>query len=174
MNQQEYFMQMQMLGQEAEKLDQQMQMIDQQSIELAAVRDSIVSIKESSGKEKETEILANLGKGIFVKADLKEKNLYINIGKDVIVRKTPDETLKIIDEQTKKMAEGKMAMTERIQQLQLEMNNLLMKAQKEQGGENSHGHNHSSCGDADCECEEPCEDCECEHEHKEEEKGKKK
>jgi prefoldin alpha subunit len=165
MNQQEYFMQMQMLGQEAEKCEQQMQMIDQQSIELVAVRDSIVSIKESSGKEKETEILANLGKGIFVKADLKEKDLYVNIGKDVIVKKTPDETIKIIDEQTKRMAEGKMAMTERIQQLQIEMNNLLMKAQKEQG-EHSHEHNHSGCGNEDCECEEPCEDCECEHEKK--------
>ena len=175
MNQQEYFMQMQILGQEAEKLDQQMQMIEQQTIELAAVRDSIVSIKESSSdkNKKESEILANLGKGIFIKADLKEKDLYVNIGKDVIVKKTPDETLKIIDEQTKKMADGKIAMTERIQQLQIEMNNLLMNAQKEQAQAHEHTNSHEhKCENKDCECGEPCEDCECEHSH--EKKGKKK
>ena len=147
-------------------MGQQMQMIDQQTIELAAVRESIVSIKESSaGKEKE--ILANLGKGIFVKADLKEKDLYVNIGRDVIVKKTPDETIKIIDEQNKKMADGKAVMMERIQQLQVEMNELLMQAQKAQAAEGGHNHEHAhGCGDEDCECETPCEDCECEHEKK--------
>jgi len=167
MNQQESFMQMQMLGQEAEKLDQQMQMIDQQVVELAAVRESIVSIKDN--KDKNAEILANLGKGIFIKADLKSKDLFVNIGKDVIVKKTPDETLKIIDEQTKKMTDGKIAMTERIQQLQIEMNNILMQAQKAQA-EHSHSHEHK-CENEECNCEDPCEDCECEHEKK---KGKKK
>ncbi len=174
MNQQEYFMQVQMLGQEAEKLEQQMQIMEQQINELTAVRESIVAIKESNSdeKEKNTEILANLGKGIFVKADLKEKNLYINIGKDVIVKKSPEDTIKIIDQQLEKLSAGKESLMERIQQLQIEMNNILQRARKEEeSSRNSHQHaQEHHCEDEECECEEPCEECECEHEKK----GKKK
>lgn len=165
-NPQEYFMQMQMLGQEAERLEQQMQILDQQTAELAAVRESIDAIKNSE-KSKETEILANLGKGIFVKADLKDRELFVNIGKDIIVKKTPDETIKIIDEQTKKLAEGKQMIIEKIQELQLNMNELLQKAQQAQNSEeDQHNHEHShECENENCECEKPCEeDCECEKE----------
>ena len=51
--------------------------------EMNSVKETLEMIK--SGKE--TEILANLGKGIFVKADLREKdkNLFVNVGKEVIV-----------------------------------------------------------------------------------------
>ena len=75
MNEQEYFMQMQMLGQEAEKIEQQVQMIDQQNMELMAVRESVAAMKDNKNKE----ILANLGKGIFVKADIKDENLFVNV-----------------------------------------------------------------------------------------------
>jgi len=162
-NPQEYFMQMQMLGQEAERLEQQMQILDQQAVELASVKESLEAIKNS---EKNAEILANLGKGIFVKADLKDKELFVNIGKDVIIRKTPDETLKIIDEQTKKLSEGKQSIIEKIQELQLNMNELLQKAQQAQSsGEHKHEHS-NECENGNCECQEPCgDDCECEKEN---------
>ena len=179
MNEQEYFMKMQMLGQEAEKIEQQVQMIDQQNMELMAVRESIAAMKENKNKE----ILANLGKGIFVKADIKDENLFVNVGKDVLVKKTADETLKIIDEQLAKLTAGKEQFIGRISELQEEMQALLMEAQKHQrasGETHSHGCEDESCGcgeecngceNEDCECEEPCEDCKCDKDAK---KGKKK
>ena len=166
MEQQQYMMKMQMLGQEAEKLEQQLQMIDQQSSDLNAVLESVQVIKEGKSKE----LLANLGKGIFVRADLKEKDLLVNIGKDVIVKKTPEQTIQVIEDQLGKLAAGKEQFVERIAELQNEMQNLLLQVQREQSG-----HKHSSaCEHEDCECETPCEDCECEHEHKEEKKKAKK
>jgi len=167
MEQQEYFMKMQMLGQEAERIEQQIQMIEQQVAEMSAVRESVEIIKEGKNKE----VLANLGKGIFVRADLREKDLLVNVGKEVIVKKTPDETIKVIDDQIKRLIMGKQQFIERINELQNDMQKMLLQMQKEhsQSGEHSH-----KCENEDCECEEPCEDCSCEHEHKEEKKKNKK
>jgi prefoldin alpha subunit len=187
MNEQEYYMKMQMLGQEAEKIEQQVQIIDQQNMELMAVRESIAAMNEN----KEKEILANLGKGIFVKADIKDHNLFVNVGKDVLVKKTPDEAIKIIDDQLVKLTAGKEQFIGRIEELQEEMQSLLMDAQRHQrasGDTHSHGCEDESCGcdeecsgcedkecgsceNEDCACEEPCKDCKCDKDAK---KGKKK
>jgi len=157
MGQQEYMIKMQMLGQEAEQIEQQIQIIEQQNSELNSVRESLEAIKNFKEKEDSKEILANLGKGIFVKADLREKELLVNIGKDVLVKKTPEETIKIIDEQTKKLLAGKEQFIERIAELQKEMQTMLLKMQKH---DNS-GHSHR-CENESCECSEPCGDnCEC-------------
>jgi len=162
---------MQMLGQEAEKLEQQIQMIEQQIAEMSAVKETIEVIK--SGKE--TEILANLGKGIFVKADLrgKDKNLFVNVGRDVIIKKTPEETLKIIEEQIARLMEGKASFIERIEELQGTMQALLMEVQKQAGSEqHNHSHEHS-CENPECKCEEPCDECECEKKEEKSSKAKK-
>ena len=157
MNEQEYFMQVNMMGQEAQRMEQQIQVIDQQIVELMAVKDSLEAIKNSNGK---SEILANLGKGIFVKADLKDKDVFVNIGKDVIIKKTPEDTLKIIEHETQRMIEGKDMFIAKIQEIQEQMQSLMEEMQNKSG---KHSH---SCGNSDCECEEPCEDCECEHKKK--------
>jgi len=155
MEQQEYFLKVQMLGQEAEKVEQQIQMIDQQISELNAVRESLESLK----KDKNKEILANLGKGIFIKAVIKEEDLFVNVGKEIILKKSFDETLQVIEAQNAKMISGKQELIERIQQLQEEMQEIMneMQDKKLLGHEHSH-----ECDNEECECEEPCEDCKCE------------
>jgi len=174
MNQQEYFMRVQMMGQEAQKIEEQIQLIDQQIAELTAVRESINELEKNSKENKDgkagKEILANLGKGIFARAEIKEKELFVNVGKEVVLRKTPQETIGIIEDQIQKMILGKDQFIERIQQLQEEMQTIMMQAQNSnQTGESEHNPSGCShlCEDEDCECEEPCEECECEK------KGKK-
>ena len=132
MEQQEYFLKMQMLGQEAEKIEQQIQAIEQQAAELQAVRESLEAIK--GGKQKE--MLANLGKGIFIPAEIKEKELLVNVGKSILIKKNPEETLKIIGEQIKKLIDGKNGFVLKIENLQEEMQQLLLEMQKEQKKKN--------------------------------------
>jgi prefoldin alpha subunit len=156
MEQQEYFMRVQMLGQEAEKIEQQIQLFDGQITEFNAVRESLESIQNNAEKE----ILANLGKGIFIKAEIKNKDLYVNVGKDVIVKKDIPSALKIVDEQSRKLLEGKEELIERIAQIQEKMQEMI-------GGMNlGHACSDKECDcehdhecDGDCDCEEPCEDC---------------
>lgn len=162
----EYLMKMQMIEQEASKLDQQIQIMDQQIQELTAIKASI----EALGKTKEKEILANLGKGIFIKAEIKGKDLMVNVGKDIFIKKTPEETAKIIDSQVKKLEAGKEDFTNRIIDIQSQMQVLLNHMQSEAGKDKQHGH---ACEHENCQCEDDCGD-ECECEHKKEAKAKKK
>lgn len=166
----EYLMKMQMIEQEASKLDQQIQTMDQQIQELIAIKASIDAISNTNEKE----ILASLGKGIFIKAEIKGQDLMVNTGKDIFIRKTHKETMDIIDSQIKKLETGKEQFTNNIMELQGQMQVLMSYMQKESKHDKEHSH---GCGDEDCECEEPCEDCECKHKespHNSEVKGKKK
>lgn len=160
-------MQIQMLSEEAEKIEQHVQMLDQQANELQEIRKSIEGIKNTSGNQ---EILANLGKGIFVKAEVKSKELLINIGKETIVKKTPEETIGIIDNQLLRLTEGKQELISRIQEIQQQVQGLLIQARKSDSKSN-HEHDECECEDCegecdcngDCKCEE--NECECGHKH---------
>jgi prefoldin alpha subunit len=81
-------------------------------------------------------MLANLGKGIFIPAEIKEKELLVNVGKSILIKKNPEETLKIIGEQIKKLIDGKNGFVLKIENLQEEMQQLLLEMQKEQKKEN--------------------------------------
>lgn len=153
----EYLMKMQMIEQEASKYDEQIQIMDQQIQEMIAIKASIEAISNT----KEKEILASLGKGIFIKAEIKADNLLVNTGKDIFIKKTPQETVTIIDLQINKLEHGKEDFTNKIIELQSQMRVLMEYMQKESKHNKEHG-----CGDENCECDEPCEDCECKHEHK--------
>ena len=133
MEQQEYIMRINMLGQEAEKFESQMQMIDQQMSELDSVKESLSEIKKGV---KNTEILANLGKGIFVKSELKDEKLYVNVGKEIMVRKTPEETIKVIEDQLRKLANHKDKITEGIEEIQENMQLLLREMSEKAAKEN--------------------------------------
>lgn len=159
MEQQECFMRIQMLGQEAEKIEQQIQAIDQQMAELSAVKESLENLNSEKGKSRE--ILANLGKGIFAKAQINEEDLFVNVGREVVVKRTIKETLSIIEAQSKKLVEGREEFVEKIQELQENMQDLMSELQTKSGVGDSCGR---KCQHEDCECEEPCEDCECEKE----------
>ena len=169
MDQQEYFMRINMLGQEAEKTEQQIQAIDQQISELNSVRDSLNGLEEEGKNNEPKEILAHLGKGIFVKAEVKEKDLYVNVGKEVVLKKTIPDTLKIIEDQSKILLEGKEELIARIQDIQEKMQQMMSGMNnKQEEGECSdeecgcgHDHEHKQDKECDgnCECEEPCEDC---------------
>jgi len=160
MDEQQYIMQMQIMEQEANQLDQQIQAIDQQVSELTSVKESLEALETS---KKNKNMLANLGKGIFVETEIKSNELLVNVGKNILIKKTPEQAIKIIDEQMAKLSEGRGQILERIEELQVNMQNLLLDAQKH-AGVGKHAHNHS-CENDNCECEEPCDDCKCKHEH---------
>ena len=171
MDQQEYFMRINMLGQEAEKTEQQIQAIDQQINELNSVKDSLNGIESNNGGE----ILAHLGKGIFVKAELKEKDLYVNVGKEIVMKKSIAETLKIIENQGKLLLEGKEELIAKIQNIQEKMQEFMEAGQASIGEKGSTCSSDCSCGheheedkecDGNCDCEEPCEDCKSKDEKK--------
>ena len=159
MEQQEYFMKMQMIEQEASRIDQQLQAMDQHIADLIAIKSSISEIETT----KEKEIMANLGKGIFIKAEIKTKDLLVNAGRNTFIKKTPAETMKIIDDQISKLTSGKQDFTGRMMDLQAERQEIVSQAQssksQQQDSPNPHSHKHNS---HECKCEHDCGD-KCKH-----------
>ena len=120
--------QMQMLQQEAEDLNQQLQLIEQNLSEIQELKSSLNEI----GKKENKEILANIGKKIYLPVEIKDENLFVEIGKGNFVKKTVPETIQVIEEQTKKLVAGKQEVAERLEQLQKEVESLMKGFIKEQ------------------------------------------
>lgn len=139
---QEILIQLQMLQQQAEQIEQKINMVAQQVIEIDALNVSLDKIEEN----KEKGILANMGKGIYVSAELSSKELLVDIGEKILVKKSVKETKEIIRSQVTKLAELKSQLLMELEQVNMQLQDLILQAQKE--------HEHSEeCGDN------------CEHKH---------
>ena len=121
-------MQMQMLQQEAQEMNQQLQLIEQNISEMQELKSSLEEIE----KDKNKEILANIGKRIYLPVEIKDKNLFVEVGKGNFVKKSVPEAKKVVDEQIKKLIIGKTDITKRLEELQQEVNNLMQELIKAQ------------------------------------------
>jgi len=120
---QEQMIQLQMMGQEAQQLEQQLQLIEQHLADMRKLNEGLDELEKTDNKE----ILANIGKGIYIPAEIKSKELLVEIGGKNLVKKSVPEAKEIIDEQIKKLVMAKQEIMSRVQDLQTEMNNVLMK-----------------------------------------------
>ena len=115
------------MQQEAEKLSEQVQIINQQIAEFEILKLSL----DNLDKSKEKEILANLGKGIFVKSRIEDKELFVNVGSGVVVKKKAEEACKIIDKQVSQLGELKRNMLDEIEKINSQLQELIVEARKE-------------------------------------------
>lgn len=93
--------------QQATELEQNIEFVERQLQELNQFLESL----NSFAKSKETEMLAPLGKGVFVKTEVMDKKLYVDAGAGVVIRKTPEEAAKIIESQVSKLTELRIQLT---------------------------------------------------------------
>jgi len=130
---QEQIMQIQIMEQEANQLNEQLQLIEQNVSEMQELKASLDEIENSEGK---TEILANLGKRIYIPVEIKEKGkdlkLVVEVGKGNFVKKNISETKEVVDEQVNKLMQGKNQIMARLEELQAMMMKLMGEIEKEQ------------------------------------------
>lgn len=124
--QQEQIIRIQMMEQEVNQLNEQLKLVEQNVIDMNGLKESLDEI--DNGKE----ILANLGKMIYLPVEVKEKNLLVEVGKGNFVKKSISDTKEILDSQVGKLTEAKNHITERLENLQGEMAVLFNELQKEQ------------------------------------------
>jgi len=108
---QETLMKANFLQKEAQEMEQRLEMVEQQIQEYESFN---LSLKELS-KSNETEILSSLGKGVHIPAQLKSKELFVEVGQGFIVKKKISEVLETIEEQTKRLKDARMQMRTRIE-----------------------------------------------------------
>lgn len=125
---QEHILQIQIMEQEANQLNQQLQLIEQNLSEMQDLRDSLEEIKENNNGE----ILANLGKKIYLPVKITDKKLIVEVGKGHLVKKTIPETQEVIDNQLKKLISAQIEIKGRLEQLQEQLEAIVEEIQKEQ------------------------------------------
>jgi len=108
---QETLMKANFLQKEAQEMEQRLEMVEQQIQEYESFD---LSLKELS-KSNEKEILSSLGKGVHIPAQLKSKELFVEVGQGFLVKKKISEVLETIEEQTKRLNEARMQMRTRIE-----------------------------------------------------------
>jgi prefoldin alpha subunit len=118
---QQKYMQFQFLQQQMEEINQHLELLNQNLAELDI---SINAVKEIENTKPDTEILAPIANGIFLKAELKDnQKMIVNVGSDITVEKTPQQVVVLLEEQ-KNMIIQKMSETEVLSQ---ELNKQAMK-----------------------------------------------
>ncbi len=124
----EILLQLNSLQQEANQIAEQIELIDKNTIEIQKLRFGIEELKEAEKKE----ALANIGKGIYIPVEIKNDKLKIEIGKGILVEKTIDDTIKLINEQVKKLEQEKQILIRRIKDVQKEINNSIEKIKEKE------------------------------------------
>jgi prefoldin alpha subunit len=98
---QELLQKAQLLHGQSQELEQQIEFIGKQIEELAL----FISTIETLMKTSQTEALSSLGKGVFIKTNIIEKELFVEVGSGIVLRKSLPETKKVIQEQISRFKE---------------------------------------------------------------------
>ena len=122
---QEQLIQLQVIEQETQQLEQQLQLIEQSLIEMQNLSSSLDELEKTDKKE----IFANIGRGIYIPAEIKDKTLSVEVGNKVFVKKSIPETKEIIEDQVQKLGSVREQISDRIEDLRTEVNQL-MKSEK--------------------------------------------
>jgi len=116
-----------MLRAQSEETEKQLGFVGEQVQELEGFLETLEELK---GSDKE-EILANLGKGVYAKADrLKDEKLFVEVGAGVLVRKSPDEAKEVIEGQLRKFKEVQIQLREQLEGFAGEFREMLGEIEK--------------------------------------------
>lgn len=127
MAKEDYILKLAMVEQEINRLEQQLQLIEQQILEMQSMQKGLGELEGS----KEKQLLANLGRNIFIKTEIQDKNLLVDIGNRIFVKKNISETLKLIESQLEKFNEAKNKIMQKMQEIQSETESIIMEAEKQ-------------------------------------------
>jgi len=116
-NQQELIFKLSMFEQQIQQLQQQLQAVEQGVMEMEALSHGLGELVGSVDKE----ILAPIGRGIFVKSKLLSEDLIVDIGNKTFVKKNIPDTQSLIKEQLVKLESVKMQLENSLEQVSEEM-----------------------------------------------------
>ena len=125
---QELFFKLNMFEQQIHQVQEQVDAVEKGINDLGTLDFGLDELKGSAGKE----ILAALGRGVFVSAEVKSEYLTVDIGGKNFVKKSIPETKEIIEEQIKKLIFVKKELNENMKKIGEEMTKTLEEFQRSQ------------------------------------------
>src|SRR3990167_11381324 len=123
---QELLFKLSMFEEQIKNLQQQLQAVEESITDMHSLNLGLDEIKESVGKE----VLAPLGRGIFVETKLISDSLTVDVGGKTFVKKTVPETKEIIETQVKKLKEIGSELNEKIEEVSEEINKTISETQE--------------------------------------------
>ncbi len=99
-NEQQKQFQMQLLNQQIQQYHQRINAINQQIQQLNDLVSNLENFKKS---KKDSEMMFTLGLGVYGKGTLKDNNLLVNVGSNIVVQKSVQDTITIIKEQIQEL-----------------------------------------------------------------------
>ena len=124
--QQEVMFKLSIFEQQIRQLQEQHQAVEQAITETGSLMYSLDDLKGSEGKE----IFASIGKGIFVKGEIKSDDLIVDVGGKRFVKKSISETQELIKKQVKKLDGIKIEIEENLEKINEELTKVFEEAQK--------------------------------------------
>lgn len=100
---QELMLKAQFLQQQAQEIEQNLEIIIQEVESLKKMREDIDFLAKSNEKS----AISTIGKGLHLKTQIESKELFVEVGAGVVVKKSPEEAKKVIENQIKKLTEAK-------------------------------------------------------------------
>ena len=119
--QQEIFFRLSMFEQQIHQIQEQIGAVEKGINDLGSLNFGLDELREGTGKE----ILAPLGRGVFVNATMASESLTVDIGGKNFVKKSIPETKEIIEEQIKKLITVKKDLGGTMEKMSLEMEKTL-------------------------------------------------
>jgi prefoldin alpha subunit len=112
---QQKYMELQILDQQMKQIQKQLQLIEMQLSEVEATKEALNDLKNT---KTDSEILAPISNGIFVKGKLIDnQKLAVNVGSGTVVEKSVPELIKIIDEQEQEIKKAHDSLAAEMQKL---------------------------------------------------------
>lgn len=115
MNKQEY-------QQLIEELNYYQDLLSQVDSSLSNIKNTMSALEEFE-KEKGKEVLAPIAHGVYVEAELKNKDLFVNIGSDVVSKKSVKEAISILEEQEKEILADREKVSQKVNELYVSLQN---------------------------------------------------
>ena len=120
---QELMFELEELNGQSKDNEERLKIVEQQILELKSFESNLGELESN----KNNESLASLGKGVFIKADLKEEDLFVEVGSGILVKKSLGNSKKIAEQQTKKLVEMKNQLLSENESISEKMKNALEK-----------------------------------------------
>jgi len=123
---QEIMVKLGMFEQQIKQTHQQLQAVEQAIVEINSLNIGLDELKGS----KDQEILAPIGKGIFVKTKLVSEDLIVDVGNKNFVTKNIEATKKTIQEQIKKLEKARTQLEKMLEEINEELTKVYMEHQE--------------------------------------------
>jgi len=118
-----------MVERQARELEGNLDILNQELMGLSNFDNSlgVLSVSDEKG------ILSPVGQGVFMKSEIVDKKLFVDVGAGVFVRKSAEETQGIVREQIGKLTMARDEMNNKLNGLHEELQRMIGKMEKEGG-----------------------------------------